>query len=76
MPAFYIREPGAAGNMRELWTAIDGSASRKVGTIGPLAPESWWYDVSLTNQVLDQRQNAKPAPALGGGSEIAAGFTA
>ena len=38
--------------MRELWmSSVDGSNPRKVGTIGPLPPDAWGYDVSPTNQI-------------------------
>jgi hypothetical protein len=55
---FYIRDTGAAQGRREVWTAsVDGTNSRKVGTIGPLASE-WSYDVSRTNQIVFNRSNA------------------
>ena len=44
--------------MREVWTAsVDGTNSRKVGTLGPL-PREWSYDVSRTDQIVFTRSNA------------------
>ena len=55
---FYIRDTGAAQSRREVWTAsVDGTDSRKVGTIGPL-PSDWDYDVSRTDQIVFNRSNA------------------
>ena len=55
---FYIRDTGAARSTRELWTAsVDGTNSRKVGTLGPL-PRDWSYDVSRTDQIVFNRSNA------------------
>jgi eukaryotic-like serine/threonine-protein kinase len=54
---FYLRDAGAARNMREVWTAsIDGRGPRKLTTMGPLGPE-WGYDVSPKDQVLFTRFN-------------------
>ena len=56
---FFIRDTGAARSMRELWmSSVDGSNPRKVGTIGPLPPDIWGYDVSPTNQIVYTRLNA------------------
>ena len=55
---FYVRDTGAARNMREVWTvSVDGSEPRKVGTMGPL-PSEWDYDVSRTDQIVFTRLNA------------------
>ena len=54
---FYLRDTGAALNMREVWTAsLDGRGPRKLTTIGPLGPE-WGYDVSPKDQIIFTRFN-------------------
>ena len=53
----YLRDTGAARNMREVWTAsLDGRDPRRLTTIGPLGPE-WGYDVSPEDQIVFTRFN-------------------
>jgi Tol biopolymer transport system component len=56
---YFARDTGAARNTREVWMSfVDGNNPRKVGTIGPLVPDAWGFDVSRTNQIVFNRLNA------------------
>ena len=55
---FYLRDTGAARNMRDVWTvSVDGRNPRRVAALGPLAPE-WTWDVSRKDQIVFTRLNA------------------
>jgi hypothetical protein len=56
---YYVRDTGAARNMRELWTmSADGANPRKLTDVGPLFSAQWDYDVNSKGLIVFTRLNA------------------